>query len=187
MGLISLIKRLLQAFCSRMTIEGYGIGSCYSSTCPNRQTMATLERAPSTISIPASVTSSEVSAPQEDTTWKSTVPEEVLLSIGEREVKRQEVIWNLIASEGGFLEDFDFIETVRFFFFTNMTFRSLYETTMFIGTIRCPSKDCTTHHRTRSNSDLLLWGASQRLRNQGTLQSFHGSTSSSTEGAESRH
>ncbi|KAG8896511.1 hypothetical protein FRB99_008857 [Tulasnella sp. 403] len=96
-GVITLLTKCYSPSCG----EGE---ECYSYSCPKRGQQIS----PSLITQPA------VSAEPERNSlargWKQTVPQEVIDSIGEREVRRQNIIFKMIEKEEQYVQDLDFID-----------------------------------------------------------------------------
>ncbi|KAH8924026.1 Dbl-like domain-containing protein [Atractiella rhizophila] len=113
-GVLTKLTNCYSPFCNRLTSSGLP-GACYSTTCPNRIAAGGLERAPSVISITSQLSEATTvvdSLPGDS--WRSTVPEEFINQLDATEIKRQELIFELISSEREYLADFDLIQSTIF-------------------------------------------------------------------------
>ncbi|KAG9014371.1 hypothetical protein FRB94_012777 [Tulasnella sp. JGI-2019a] len=95
-GVITLLTKCYAPSC------GPDSGVCYSYGCPRRG-----QATPALLATPAIVV--------EPTTvkrgWKQMVSQEIIDSIGEREVRRQNIIFKMVEKEEHYIQDLDFIET----------------------------------------------------------------------------
>ncbi|KAG8970658.1 hypothetical protein FRC05_000516 [Tulasnella sp. 425] len=96
-GVITVLTKCYSPSCG----EG---GPCYSYSCPKRGNV-----------VPSVILESTPSAGPEQSAskrgWKQTVTQEVIDSIGEREVRRQNIIHKMIEKEEQFVQDLEFIDT----------------------------------------------------------------------------
>ncbi|KAG9017026.1 hypothetical protein FRB90_002035, partial [Tulasnella sp. 427] len=114
-GVITVLTKCYSPSCG----EG---GPCYSYSCPKKGNVSALgsecdqpltardkKAAPSAALEPAPSTGPEPTASKRG--WKQTVTQEVIDSIGEREVRRQNIIHKMIEKEEQFVQDLEFIDT----------------------------------------------------------------------------
>lgn len=96
---------------------GTRAGQCYSPSCPNREGPLTLGgqvTAPS-LNRSNSVTAESVissSTASSDRTWSGSVSKELLEKLPNREIKRQEIIYETIYTEEDYINDLDLLETL---------------------------------------------------------------------------
>ncbi|KAG8878034.1 hypothetical protein FRB97_002821 [Tulasnella sp. 331] len=95
-GVITLLTKCYAPSC------GPDSGTCYSYGCPRRgQATPALLATPSVVAEPMKVKRG----------WKQMVSQEIIDSIGEREVRRQNIIFKMVEKEEHYIQDLDFIET----------------------------------------------------------------------------
>ncbi|KAG8961323.1 hypothetical protein FRC03_005538 [Tulasnella sp. 419] len=94
-GVITLLTKCYSPSCS----EG---GPCYSYGCPKRgQAPPQLLTMASTVEVPKTFKRG----------WKNTVAQELIDSLGPKEIRRQDIIFKMIEKEDQYIQDLDFIET----------------------------------------------------------------------------
>ncbi|CAI2166631.1 17036_t:CDS:10 [Funneliformis geosporum] len=105
-----------KCYSPRCGIDGKG---CYSRTCSNyvpgvNEIKPDPSLIPSTpVDLVAGPTESQVqAAPQEQRTWISLVPKDILDSVSKDEKKRQEIIFETIYTEDDYVKDLDLLETL---------------------------------------------------------------------------
>jgi hypothetical protein len=104
-GFFTLLSTCYSPTCSREHL-------CYSILCPRRLEQHAYLNIPLLGSSELAKPIAPVEDDEDGRLWVDVVPPSLLISIGEAEVKRQEVIFEMVVSEEAYLDDLELIEKV---------------------------------------------------------------------------